>query len=93
VEKSSHAPVCLHSAARSRKEGQAAVVLYVLALVVVVVGVDVPFFRNRFWGRSPVLEIVWNRAATQQQLPRRRDPSRNIVGEALSSLSMRAAPL
>lgn len=30
---------------------QAVVVLYVLALVVVVVGVDVLFFRNRFWER------------------------------------------
>jgi len=30
---------------------QAAVVLYVLALVAVVVGVDVLFFRNRFWER------------------------------------------
>jgi hypothetical protein len=30
---------------------QAAVVLYVLALVVVVVGVDVLFFRNEFWER------------------------------------------
>ena len=30
---------------------QAAVVLYVLALVAVVVGVDVLFFRNRFWKR------------------------------------------
>src|SRR5262249_3567933 len=30
---------------------QAAVVLYALALVAVVVGVDVLFFRNRFWGR------------------------------------------
>ena len=29
----------------------AAVVLYVLALVAVVVGVDVLFFRNQFWGR------------------------------------------
>jgi len=29
----------------------AAVVLYVLALVVVVVGVDLLFFRNRFWER------------------------------------------
>ncbi len=28
-----------------------AVVLYVLALVAVVVGVDVLFFRNRFWPR------------------------------------------
>ncbi|MGH6888368.1 MAG: hypothetical protein ACREHF_04090 [Rhizomicrobium sp.] len=30
---------------------QAFVALYVLALVVVVVGVDVLFFRNRFWER------------------------------------------
>jgi hypothetical protein len=29
----------------------AAVVFYVLALVAVVVGVDVLFFRNRFWER------------------------------------------
>lgn len=29
----------------------AAVVLYVLALVGVVVGVDVLFFRNQFWAR------------------------------------------
>ena len=28
---------------------QAAVVLYVLALIAVVVGVDVLFFRNQFW--------------------------------------------
>ena len=30
---------------------QAVVVLYVLALVVVVVGMDVLFLRNRFWER------------------------------------------
>ena len=30
---------------------QAAVVLYVLAMVAVVVGADVLFFRNRFWER------------------------------------------
>jgi len=30
---------------------QAAVVFYVLALVAVVVGVDVLFFRNQFWER------------------------------------------
>ena len=30
---------------------QAAAVLYVLALIAVVVGVDVLFFRNRFWER------------------------------------------
>jgi hypothetical protein len=33
---------------------RAAVVLYVLALVAVVVGVDVLFFRNRFWERLMV---------------------------------------
>jgi protein-S-isoprenylcysteine O-methyltransferase Ste14 len=33
---------------------RAAVVLYVLALVVVVVGVDVLFFKNRFWQRLMV---------------------------------------
>ena len=32
----------------------AAVALYVLALVAVVVGVDVAFFRNRFWERLMV---------------------------------------
>jgi hypothetical protein len=30
---------------------QAAAVLYVLAMVAVVVGVDVLFFRNQFWDR------------------------------------------
>ncbi len=30
---------------------QVAVVLYVLALIAVVVGVDVLFFRNQFWER------------------------------------------
>ena len=33
---------------------QAGVALYVLALVVVVVGVDVLFFRHRFWERLMV---------------------------------------
>jgi hypothetical protein len=33
---------------------QAAVALYVFALVAVVVGVDVLFFRNRFWERLMV---------------------------------------
>jgi hypothetical protein len=33
---------------------QAAVVLYVLALVAVVVGVDVLFFRNQIWERLTV---------------------------------------
>jgi hypothetical protein len=30
---------------------QAGIVLYVLALIAVVVGVDVSFFRHRFWER------------------------------------------
>lgn len=30
---------------------QVAVVLYVLAMVAVIVGLDVMFFRNRFWER------------------------------------------
>ena len=33
---------------------QTAVVLYVLALIAVVVGVDLLFFRNRFWERLMV---------------------------------------
>jgi hypothetical protein len=33
---------------------QAAIVLYVLALIAVVVGADVLFFRNRFWERLMV---------------------------------------
>ena len=33
---------------------RAAIVLYVLVLVAVVVGVDVLFFRNRFWERLMV---------------------------------------
>jgi hypothetical protein len=38
----------------SRMGRQAAIVLYVLALVAVVIGVDVLFFRNRFWERLMV---------------------------------------
>jgi hypothetical protein len=30
---------------------QAAIVLYVIAMVAVIVGADVLFFRNRFWER------------------------------------------
>ena len=33
---------------------QAAVVLYAVAMVAVIVGVDVAFFRNRFWERLAV---------------------------------------
>ncbi|WP_167487457.1 hypothetical protein [Nocardia terpenica] len=33
---------------------QAVTVLYVLALIVVVVGVDILFFRHHFWGRLMV---------------------------------------
>ena len=47
-------PLLLHSLAHSRNESmgkQAAVVLYVLALIAVVVGVDILFFRHHFWER------------------------------------------
>jgi len=37
---------------------QVTVVLYVLALVVVVVGVDLLFFRNRFWERLIVNVVI-----------------------------------
>jgi len=33
---------------------QAAVVLYVVAMVAVIVGLDLVFFRNRFWERLTV---------------------------------------
>ena len=33
---------------------QTAVVLYVVAMAAVIVGVDVVFFRNRFWERLAV---------------------------------------
>jgi hypothetical protein len=33
---------------------QIAVVLYVVAMIAVIVGVDVAFFRNRFWERLMV---------------------------------------
>ncbi|MEG8182171.1 hypothetical protein GZH49_27230 [Nocardia terpenica] len=33
---------------------QAVTVLYVLALIAVVVGVDILFFRHHFWGRLMV---------------------------------------
>lgn len=33
---------------------QTVVVLYVMAMVVVIVGIDVAFFRNRFWERLVV---------------------------------------
>ena len=45
---------------------QAAVVLYVLALVAVVVGVDVLFFRHHFWERliAPGLPVFAEPAAS-----------------------------
>ncbi len=33
---------------------QVAVVLYVVAMIAIIVGVDFVFFRNRFWGRLTV---------------------------------------
>jgi hypothetical protein len=34
---------------------QIAVVLYVAAMIAVIVGIDVAFFRNRFWDRLMVI--------------------------------------
>jgi hypothetical protein len=48
------APLLLHSVAHSRQErweDRQPSLLYVLALVAVVVGVDVLFFRHQFWER------------------------------------------
>jgi hypothetical protein len=48
------APLLFHSIATEYKEPvgrQAVVVLYVLAMVAVVVGVDVLFLRQQFWPR------------------------------------------
>jgi hypothetical protein len=39
---------------RAAVGSRAAIVLYVLAMVAVVVGVDVLFFRNHFWARLMV---------------------------------------
>ena len=50
-------PLLLHSVARSRNESmgrQIALVLYGLAMVAVVVGVDILFFRHHFWQRLMV---------------------------------------
>jgi protein-S-isoprenylcysteine O-methyltransferase Ste14 len=38
-------------AVRSKMSKQLAVVLYVVVMVAVIVGVDVVFFRGRFWER------------------------------------------
>ena len=38
----------------SRQYLNSAVVLYVIAMAIVIVGVDVAFFRNRFWERLAV---------------------------------------
>ena len=58
---------------------QAAVVLYVLALVAVVVGVDVLFFRNRFWERLIVnVGIVLVFAASSTWLSGSRTSSQRI---------------
>ena len=51
----SHGGVFFSGSVVERRMGrQAGVVLYVLALVAVLVGVDVLFFRNRFWERLMV---------------------------------------
>jgi len=44
-------PWCTPQQRKGSMGRQVTVLLYVLALVAVVVGVDVLFFRNRFWER------------------------------------------
>jgi hypothetical protein len=39
---------------KAEKEPKGAVVLYVVAMVATIVGVDIAFFRNRFWERLTV---------------------------------------
>jgi hypothetical protein len=39
---------------KAEKEDKGAVVLYVVAMVATIVGVDIAFFRNRFWERLTV---------------------------------------
>jgi type IV secretory pathway VirB2 component (pilin) len=48
--------VTSHSAMKGLKpmDRRTAVVLYVVAMAVVIVGVDLAFFRNRFWERLMV---------------------------------------
>jgi len=56
---------------------RAAVVLYVLAMIAVVVGVDVLFFRNQFWERLIVnIGIVMVFAAFYFRYRRRPAPVR-----------------
>ena len=51
---------------------QVSVVLYVVVMAAVIVGVDVAFFRNRFWERLIVnIGIVLVFAAFYLRLPRR----------------------
>jgi hypothetical protein len=59
---------------------QAAVALYVLALVAVVVSVDVLFFRNRFWARLMVnVGIVLVFAAFTSTAPSTEDALRKPI--------------
>jgi hypothetical protein len=39
---------------KAEKEHKGAVVLYVVAMLATIVGVDIAFFRNRFWERLTV---------------------------------------
>jgi hypothetical protein len=51
----------------------AAVVIYVMAMIALIVGVDVAFFRNRFWERLMVnIGIVLVFAAFYYRFPRHR---------------------
>jgi hypothetical protein len=51
----------------------AAVVIYVMAMIALIVGIDVAFFRNRFWERLMVnIGIVLVFAAFYYRFPRHR---------------------
>jgi hypothetical protein len=55
----SRLPICLAESieltvGRRQMSRQIAVMLYVAAMIVVIVGIDFGFFRNRFWERLAV---------------------------------------
>src|SRR6266568_8769715 len=68
---------------------QAAAVLYVLALVAVVVGVDVLFFRNQFWERL-IVNVGIDRPPTRSWRTWRPRP-RAAVGRRPTCRARRAA--
>ena len=60
---------------------QVAVVLYVVAMVAVIVGVDLVFFRNRFWERlTDNIGMVLVLAAFYLRFPRHPRTRRESAG-------------